>query len=42
MNPSYKNGGQDIPGVKPGIIASGPEPEDIEPRPITTPSMRTR
>lgn len=68
MNPSYKNGGQDIPGVKPGIIASGPEPvtpvnpapvnptpvnpiptnsgviasgpapEDIEPRPITTPS----
>ena len=78
MNPSYENGGQNIPGVKPGVIASGPDPvtpanpalvnptpanpvsanptpvnptpanpgviasgpttEDVEPRPITTPS----
>ena len=25
MNPSYKNGGPNIPGVKPGIISSGPD-----------------
>ena len=38
MNPSYENGGQNIPGVKPGIIASGPDPEEMPPKSIATPA----
>lgn len=32
MNPSYENGGPSgsgVPGMKPGVIASGPDPEDV-------------
>ena len=31
MNPSYNAGGSSIPGAKPGVIASGPDPSDAKP-----------
>lgn len=31
MNPSYNSGGTNTPGVKPGVIASGPDPTDAIP-----------
>lgn len=43
MNPSYNSGSSDssvnTPGVKPGVIASGPDPADAPaPQPLSTPS----
>lgn len=44
MNPSYSNGGtnaggQQTPGVKPGVIASGPDPADVPVnKPVAMPS----
>lgn len=43
MNPSYNNGGtnaggQQTPGVKPGVIASGPDPEDAPTIPVGAPN----
>ncbi|MBQ6149603.1 hypothetical protein IJI86_01355 [Candidatus Saccharibacteria bacterium] len=43
MNPSYSSGSSDssvnTPGVKPGVIASGPDPADVPaPQPLSTPS----